>query len=99
MAPMTEFMPEPVLALESCVIPGRKLASLFFFFSLAKRSVTEGVGTASVMELLSLEFPFSMSHVHRANRVHCRWEHCVSVLSQEQHGPVRASDQFGNPKR
>lgn len=99
MAPMTEFMPEPVLALESCVIPGRKLASLFFFFPLAKRSVTEGIGTASVMELLSLEFPFSMSHVHRANRVHCRWEHCVSVLSQEQHGPVRASDQFGNPKR
>lgn len=81
MAPMTEFMPEPVLALESCVIPGRKLASLFFFFSLAKRSVTEGVGTASVMELLSLEFPFSMSHVHRANRVHCRWEHCGSLYS------------------
>lgn len=36
MAPMTEFMPEPVLALESCVIPGRKLASLFFFFSCKK---------------------------------------------------------------
>lgn len=100
MAPMTEFMPEPVLALESCVIPGRKLASLFFFFSSCKEvcdrrhrySFSNGIALPGV--------PFQ--HVSCSQSKPCSlqvgalW---VSVLGQEQHSPVRASDQFGNPKR
>lgn len=99
MAPMTEFMPEPVLALESCVIPGRKLASLFFFFSCKevcdrrhRYSFSNGIALPGV--------PFQ--HVSCSQSKPCSlqvgalW---VSVLGQEQHSPVRASDQFGNPKR
>lgn len=67
-------------------------------FPLAKRPVTEGVGAASIMELLSLELPFSvLCSQNKPRALQVRALH-VSVLSQEQHGPVQASAQFGNPE-
>lgn len=60
--------------------------------------MTEGVGAASVMELLSLEFPFSVLCSQSKPGALEVGALCVSVLGQEQHSPVQASAQFGNPE-
>lgn len=67
MTTISELMTGSVLALESCIDPGRKWTSFLknipmyeFVFSWKKINDT-GEVTASVMGLLSLELPFTAS--------------------------------------
>lgn len=75
MAPISEFMIKPMFALESHTgkWPVYKKIFLYMAFSHGMRPMAEGEVAASVMGLLALRFPFTVSQGDKANQLYLKW--------------------------